>query len=161
MNGNRSDRQLRVVAGGESLLSSAGGGLLLQTARVSGLRRSLSEQLRPWRTPRAQHDPGKVVLDLIVAIALGGDCLADVAVVRSQPELFGLVASDPTVSRLIAALAAEPDAALAALREAHRRVRAGVWAAQSPVSVDGDVVIDIDATLVDAHSEKEGAQPTF
>ncbi len=134
MNSNRPGRQLRVVAGGESLLSSAGGALLLQTARVSGLRRALSEQLRPWRTRRAEHDPGKVVLDLVVAIALGGDCLADVAVVRSQPELFGPVASDPTVSRLISTLAADPDAALAALREAHRRARATAWAAQSPMA---------------------------
>ncbi len=71
-------------SGSESLLSSAGGSLLPGTARVTGLRRALSEQLRPWRTPRARHDPGKVALDLIVAIALGGDCLADVSVLRSQ-----------------------------------------------------------------------------
>jgi hypothetical protein len=53
----------------------------------------------PWRPPRSAHDPGKMVLDLAVAIALGGDRLADAAVVRAQPELFGRVASDPTISR--------------------------------------------------------------
>ena len=42
--------------------------------------------LSPWRAGRSVHDPGKMVLDLAVAIALGGDCLADVAVVRAQPE---------------------------------------------------------------------------
>ncbi len=161
MNSNRRSRGLRVVAGGESLLSSAGAALLLETARASGLDRALREQLRPWRSPRAQHDPGKIVLDLIVAIALGGDCLADVAVLRSQPQLFGSVASDPTVSRLIATLAGDADAALAALRQAHRQSRATAWTDQCPLPADGDVVIDIDATLVDAHSEKEGAQPTF
>ncbi|MGO9670136.1 MAG: hypothetical protein ACLPS1_16435 [Streptosporangiaceae bacterium] len=45
------------------------------------------------------HDQGKIVLDLAVAVALGGDCMADVAVVRAQPALFGPVASDPVVSR--------------------------------------------------------------
>lgn len=66
------------MVGGESLLSSAGGSLLVQTAAAVGLDRALSVCLAPWR---ARHDPGKVVLDLAVAIALGGDCLADLAVV--------------------------------------------------------------------------------
>ena len=50
--------------------------------------------------------------DLAVAVALGGDAAADIAVLRAQPGVFGPVASDPTVSRLIAALAADADAAL-------------------------------------------------
>jgi hypothetical protein len=79
---------VRVEAGGESLVSSAGGSMLLQTAAVSGLAECLSRALAPWRQPRSMHDPGKTVLDLAVAIALGGDCLADVAVVRAQPQLF-------------------------------------------------------------------------
>ena len=62
--------------------------MLLSTARVSGLAKSLSDGLAPWRTTRSVHDPGKTVLDLAVAIALGGDCLADIEVVRAQPELF-------------------------------------------------------------------------
>jgi hypothetical protein len=66
--------------------------------------------------PRAAHDPGKMVLDLAVAIALGGDCLADVAVVRAQPQLFGPVASDPTVSRLVDVLAGDYPAAVAAIQ---------------------------------------------
>jgi hypothetical protein len=51
------------------------------------------------------HSPGKIVTGL--ALALGGDCLADVAMLRSQPELPGPVASDPVVSRLVARLAAD------------------------------------------------------
>jgi hypothetical protein len=83
----RSGRSRRVLlaAGSESLLTSAGATLLAETARAAGLDRSLTEALAPWRAPRAAHDPGKVVLDLAVAIALGGDCLADLAVVRAQP----------------------------------------------------------------------------
>jgi hypothetical protein len=101
--------------------------LLLQCARVSGLRLGLSRQLRPWRAPRSVHDPGKTILDLAISIALGGDCLADAAVVRAQPELFGVVASDPTISRLIDALGDEPALAIAAIRRARGgRTRGGV-----------------------------------
>jgi hypothetical protein len=53
------------------------------------------------------HDPGKIVLDLAVMLAVGGDCPADVVALRGQPGLFGPVASDPTVSRLVEVLAAE------------------------------------------------------
>lgn len=161
MNSNRRSRGVQVVAGGESLISSAGGSLLIQTAAVVGLDRALSAQLSPWRAGRARHDPGKVVLDVAVAIALGGDCLADLAVVRAQPELFGQVASDSTVSRLIAGLAADAPGALAALRAARAQARERVWALDAPVAGDGPIVIDVDATIVLAHSEKEGATPTW
>ena len=161
MKSNRRSRRLQVVVGGELLLSSAGGSLLTATAATVGLDTVLSEQLRPWMAGRARHDPGKIVLDLAVAIALGGDCLSDLAVVRSQPDLFGHVASDPTVSRLIAALAADAEMSLVALRTARARARARVWELVPVTPRTGPVVIDIDATLVEAHSEKEGARPTF
>jgi hypothetical protein len=74
--------------------------LIRQVLRVSGVQRALSVALAPWRGPRATHDPGKIVCDVAPAVALGGDCLAELAVVRAQPGIFGPVASDPTVSRL-------------------------------------------------------------
>jgi Transposase DDE domain group 1 len=158
---NGREKRVEVVLGGESLVSSAGAALLVETARATGLSRGLAQALRPWRTVRSRHDPGAVVLDLAVAIALGGDCLADVAVVRAQPELFGEVASDPTVSRLIAALATDAPAAVAAIRAARAAARARVWRHRCPVAAHGRVVLDLDATIVLAHSEKEGATPTF
>ncbi len=160
MKRNGGSKRLRVVAGGESLISSAGASLLIDTARVSGLAAGLSAALEPWRRARAVHDPGKLVLDLAVAVALGGDCLADLALVRSQPGLFGPVASDPTVSRLIAELADDVDRVVPALRAARAAARERVWALHRPVA-DGPVIIDLDATLVTAHSEKEGAAPTY
>ena len=117
------------------MISSAGGSLLAQTATITGLDRALSTQLAPWRTGRARHDPGKVVLDLVV---------------RAQPDLFGEVASDPTVSRLISTLAADAPAARAT-------GRARVWQLREPVPEKGPVIIDLDATIVLAHSEQEGA----
>jgi hypothetical protein len=107
-----------VAAGGESLICSVGGVMLEQTARASGLDRLLGKRLAPWRLPLAVHDPGKIVLDLAVAaaVALGGDGAGDIAPMRAQPGVFGLVASDPTVSRLIARLAEDAEQAVAAIR---------------------------------------------
>ena len=61
-----------MIAGGESLMSHAGGTLLVETARRSRLAKELSNRLGPWRRPLAIHDPGKIVLELAVAVALGG-----------------------------------------------------------------------------------------
>jgi len=151
----------------ESLISSSGALLLREAIRVAGLDRGLSKALAPWRPGRAEHDPGKVLLDLATAVSLGGDCLADIAAVRAQPTIFGPVASDPTVSRLFAALAIDVDEAVAAIRQARAAARAAVWARRRPLAgtpgsrSGGQVIVDIDATLVTAHSDKEGAEPTF
>ena len=107
-------------ADGRGLVSQAGAVLLWETMRVTGLGRGLSESLARWRAPRAVHDPGKIVADLAAAVALGGDCLADIAVLREQPALAGPVASDPVVSRLVSALA---DDAPRALKQSGRRGR--------------------------------------
>ena len=152
---------VRVEGGSESLISSSGAAMLLATAAVSGLAVGLSRALGSWRPARAVHDPGKAVLDLVVAIALGGDCLADVAVLRAQPQLFGAVASDPSISRLIDALGVDSAAVIAAIRGARAAARAKVWGHRSPFAATGSVVVDVDATLVGAHSEKEGATPNF
>lgn len=151
----------------ESLISSSGALLVKEAVRVAGLDRSLSRALSSWRPPRATHDPGKVLLDLATAVALGGDCLADVAAVRAQPEVFGMVASDPTLSRVFAALAGDVDESVAAIRAARADARAAVWSRRRPLAgtpgrrSGGQVIVDIDATLVTAHSDKEGAEPTF
>jgi hypothetical protein len=97
--------KVTVPADGRGLVSQAGAVLLWETMRVTGPGRGLSQALERWRASRAVHDPGKIVADLAAAVALGGDCLADIAVQREQPGLAGPVASDPVVSRLIATLA--------------------------------------------------------
>ena len=154
-------------SGRESLGSSSGALLLRETIAAAGPGRGLSAGLSPWRRDRGVHDPGKVLLDVAAAVALGGDCLADLAAVRAQPAVFGPVASDPTVSRVFAALAADPDAAVAAIRAARAGARAAVWTRRRPLAGapgdrnGGQVIVDIDATLVTAHSDKEGAEPTF
>jgi Transposase DDE domain group 1 len=152
---------------GSSVLPNAGAVLLLRTAEAVGLTAVLSRAVTPWRRPLARHDPGKILLDLAVSLAIGGDCLADLAQLRTAPEVFGPVASDPTVSRLIDRLAAEAPAALAAIASASAAARAAAWSLAGEHAPDHDasaaspLVIDVDATLVTAHSEKEFAAPTF
>ncbi len=80
----------------------------------------------------AIHDPGKALLDLAISVAIGGDCLADIAQVRSESALFGKVASDPTASRLIDTLAADAPMALAAINTSRATVRARAWALLEP-----------------------------
>jgi len=158
---------LAVDGQGSSVVPNAGAVLLLRTAQAVGLTAALSEAVAPWRRPLARHDPGKVLLDLAVSLAVGGDCLADLAQLRAAPEVFGPVASDPTVSRLIDTLAGDAPAALAAIARARAVARARAWALAGEHAPDHHtdasrpLVIDVDATLVTAHSEKEYAAPTF
>jgi hypothetical protein len=159
--------RLAVDGSGRKVVSAAGGVLLTRTATAVGLDAALSAALARWRRPFARHDPGKIVLDLAVSLAMGGDCLADVAQLRAHPQVFGPVASDPTVSRCIDALAVDAPAALAAIATARATARTRAWAAAGEHAPDHDadaaapLVIDVDATLVTAHSEKEAAAPTF
>ncbi|TQN43618.1 DDE family transposase [Blastococcus colisei] len=148
-------------------VGQAGGVLLTETVRASGLDSAMAAALSPWRKPLAIHDPGKVILDLAVTLAVGGDCLADIALLRAEPRVYGPVASDPTVSRTIDALAADAPAALKAINTARATARAAVWALAGEHAPDhaadaaAPLIIDIDATLVTSHSEKEQAAPTF
>jgi hypothetical protein len=153
-----------VSADGKGLVSQAGAVLLWEAIRVSGLGRGLSDGLARWRAPRAVHDPGKIVADLAAAVALGGDCLADIAVLRGQPQLAGPVASDPVVSRLVTSLAGDLPRALKAIRAARAAARQRAWALAGDTAPGGDgglVTVDLDATIVIAHSEKEQAAPTW
>jgi hypothetical protein len=157
-------RKVAVSADGRGIVSQAGMLLLLETLRVTGLSRGLAGGLARWRAPRAVRDPGKIVTDLVVALALGGDCLADVAVLRAEPELAGPVASDPVVSRLVSALATDLPRALRAIRAARAAARERAWAlaGERAPGADGSLIgVDIDATIVLAHSEKEQAAATW
>jgi hypothetical protein len=156
--------KITASADGSGIVSQAGGLLLVQAAQLAGLGQGLSAGLARWRPSRAVHDPGKIVTDLVLAVALGGDCLADVAVLRAQPELSGPVASDPVVSRLIAALAADAPRALKAIRVARAAARERAWAlagATAPGAGGELIVLDVDATIVTSCSEKEQAAPTW
>ncbi len=97
---------------------------------------------------RGGHDPGRVVRDLAVMLADGGDCLADLRAIGDQAPLFGPIASASTAFRVIDQIASTPGL-LDALREAHARARAHVWKLAGPRE---RLTIDLDATLIGSHS---------
>jgi hypothetical protein len=156
--------KITASADGKGIVSQAGALLLAEAARVTGLGEALTAGLARWRAPRAVHDPGKIIADVVMTLALGGDCLADIAVLRSQADLAGPVASDPVVSRLVTTLAADAPRALRAIPKARAAARERAWDLAGDRAPGGDgslIPVDIDATIVIAHSEKEKTAPTW
>ena len=158
---------LKVDGQGSGLVSHAGTTALLAVAQKTGLDQALSEELTIWRKPLATHDPGKIVLDLAVAVAAGADCASDLSLLRTQPKVFGLIASDSTVFRTVAMLADDAPKALQALASATATARAAAWtaagehAADHGIDAEHPLILDMDATLLDSHSEKQSAAPTY
>lgn len=109
------------------------------------------------RERRSGHDPGRVVRDLAVMLADGGEALTDLGAIREQAPLFGEVASDPTAYRAIERIASDAGL-LEGLRVARKVAREHVW--ELGVAPER-VTIDLDATLLQSHSEKEGAAGNF
>jgi Transposase DDE domain group 1 len=148
---------VEVTADGEGLVSHAGTALLTQVADKTGLTRALSRELAPMRERRSGHDPGRVLRDLAVMLAGGGETLTDIGALREQAALFGAVASDSTAYRALERIAERPEL-LDGLRSARKDARERAW----ELGVGPErVTIDLDATLVGAHSEKEGAAGDF
>jgi Transposase DDE domain group 1 len=122
-----------------------------------GLTRALSLRLAVLKQRRRGHDPGRVIRDLAVMAADGGECVSDLGGLRDQQELFGSVASDSTAFRTIEKIASTPEL-LEGLREAHAKARERFWERHgAPESL----TIDVDATLIASHSEKEGAAGNY
>jgi hypothetical protein len=148
---------VEVTADGEGLVSHAGTALLGQVADKTGLTRALSRELSAMRERQGGHDPGRVVRDLCLMLADGGEALADLGAIREQAPLFGSVASDSTAYRVVERIAAEPEL-LDALRAARKGAREHAW----DLGVGPDrATTDLDATLIGAHSEKQGAAGNF
>ena len=148
---------VEVTADGAGLVSHAGSALLAQVADKVGLTQALSSGLAGLKQRRRGHDPGRVIRDLAVMLADGGECVSDLGAVRDQEALFGPVASDSTAFRMIDRIATEPGL-LGALRGAHARARGRFWELHgAPQSL----TIDVDATLITAHSEKEKAAGNY
>jgi hypothetical protein len=148
---------VEVSADGAGLVSHAGTALLGEVADTVGLTRALSSGLAAVKQRRRGHDPGIVVCDLAVMLADGGECVSDLAAVRDQDALFGRVASNATAFRMIDRVASTPGL-LDAVRAAHTRARARFWELNGPPE---SVTIDVDATLITCHSEKEHAAGNY
>ncbi len=162
-----------VTTDGTGVVSHAGTVLLAELADRIGLTAALSEATDGLRERRAGHDPGRVLLDVAVAIADGARTISDVQVLADQQGLHGpagSVASTPTIWRVLDGI---DDSMLSAIRLARAVARDRAWLARGELTgaeLPGSraagrlleqVVIDLDATLVTAHSDKEGAKGNF
>jgi len=155
VNRNLTRPRLKVSADGTNVVSHAGVRLLSDLADAIGLTGGLSIAMAPTKQRRRGHDRGHVLVDLAMSIADGGDAIADLAVLRNEPNLFGAVASDSTAWRTLDAV---DSAALKRIAVARAEARRQVWAAGAD---PGFYVIDFDGTLVTAHSDKDGAAPNY
>jgi hypothetical protein len=158
-----------VSADGRGVVGHAGTRLLADLADATGLTVAFSEALAPLRVRQSGHGPGRVAVDLAVMLADGGEAIADLAVLRNQADLFGPVASDPTAWRLLSTM---DGAALDRLRAARAQARELAWAQRIetrgalPASTAAGLpvpglVLDLDATIVICHSQKQSATPTY
>jgi hypothetical protein len=152
VNATSTVERLRLTGGDTSTAQLVGAHMLGELADRVGLSSAYSAAV-PWVGERApRHDRGRLLAQVAVMLAAGGRCVADIAALRDQPALFGTVASDPTVWRCFDAIT--PDV-LDELRAARADARAAVWARRRR---GGPVVLDLDASLVEIHSEhKQGA----
>ena len=148
---------VEVTPDGAGLVSHAGSALLAQVADMLGFTKRLSLALAVLKQRRRGHDPGRVIRDLAVMLGDGGECVSDLGAVRDQEALFGPVASDSTAFRVIDRVASEPGL-LDALRSAHARARERFWELHGAPE---RLTIDVDATLITAHSEKENAAGNY
>lgn len=155
VNGSARIGRLEIVADGDGLTGRVGSAAVAALADRVGLTAGLSRALAGRTTRCSVVDGGRVLRDLVVMLVDGGDAVSDLGALRDQPELFGHVASASTVARVIDAVGEQE---LELIREARAAARARAWAlGAAPRSV----TIDVDASLVASHSEKEGAAATY
>ena len=129
--------------------------LTVDTGLAAGWTTAL---LDTYKTVPTRHAPGRVLADLAVMIADGGDALTHLATLRDQSKLFGAVASEPTAWRAVDRV---DDAHLSELRAVRATARERAWAAGAGPDVSAGLVIDLDATITIAHSEKVNAAKTW
>jgi hypothetical protein len=110
-----------VVTGDDTQVASLVGlHLLGDLADRLGLTADFSAAI-PWTGERAPgHDRGRLMTQLAVMLAGGGECVSDMAALRDQPDLFGEVASAPTIWRAVDDI---DDVVLGVLRSARAAAR--------------------------------------
>ena len=159
MNGN-STRNLVVEGGGTQVVGHVGLHALGSFADRLGMGEALSDAVG-WRGPGVPgHDRGKVLTQIMLMLAGGGECCADIEFLGSQERLFAAVCSDSTVYQTFTETLDAP--AVARAREAVARIRSQVWTRSASTTGTGPMILDLDASLVEIHSEnKEGTAPHF
>ncbi len=158
MNGN-STVPVVVEGGGDQVVAHVGLHALGGFADRLGLGASLSARIPVTGERLPVHDRGKVLVQAMLMLAGGGEACADIEHLRSQPALFGSVASDSTLYRSLRHI---DGSTLAGVWEAIGEVRARVWRRSSATTGTATVVLDIDSSLHQIHSEnKAQAAPNY
>src|SRR5216684_8280090 len=170
MQPNGWDHALKVTSDGKGLVGHAGSILLRKAADQTGLSAVLSAALRK-KNASPLFDRGAALVSMAAAIALGATSMSDIAVLAHLAPVLGTAPSGPTVRRALD-LAGTPSV-LDRIARARARARAHAWKLieATPAgfpwlqiagkTLSGWVIIDMDATLVTASSDKEGAAPTW
>ena len=143
-------RRAVVEPGGSGVVAHVGLHAIGTFADRLGLGDLLSDKIISKGERRPVHDRGKALTQMALVLAGGGESCADIEHLRFQPELFGQVPSDSTVFRAIHEL---DGATLERLAAATSKVRAEIWRRSAATSGNDPVVLDIDASLVEIHSE--------
>ena len=149
MKRNRRLGRVVVTADGAGLVSHAGAELLREMAESTGLVDAWDRVLLGTYKALPVHMPGQVLADLAVAIADGATSISDLAALRDQPSLFGAVASAPTAWRVLDRVSVGH---LAGIRQGRAAARVAAWAAGAAPDLGGELHLDIDATILIAHS---------
>jgi hypothetical protein len=158
VNGN-STRRVVIEGGGEGVVAHVGLHALGSFADRLGLGDALSARIPPAGERLPVHDRGKVLTQAMLMLAGGGESCADIEALRAQEHLFGAVPSDSTLYRTFRQLG---PVMLEGVWEAMAGVRAQVWRRSSVTNTTEPVFLDMDATLVEVHSEnKDGTAPTY
>jgi len=148
-----------VEPGGDQVVAHVGLHALGGLADRLGLGDALSARIAATGERAVFHDRGKVLVQSMLMLAGGGESCADIEHLRSQAELFGDVASDSTLYRTFRRIDA---ATLAGLWEAVAETRVKVWRRSGATTGKAPVVLDIDASLVEIHSEnKQGTAANY
>jgi hypothetical protein len=152
---------------GQALVSHAGLGVLTGFLNAVGFRKLCEDRFSQFVPSMAVHRPGRILGSLAVMLAAGGEQVTDVDQLRAAPALFGTVASEATISRFMARVKDQPEAFAYGFATMQRTLRSKVWAAagkRNPgrrATAADPLIIDIDASLVHVHSEKEKAAGTY
>jgi hypothetical protein len=151
--------RVRVEGGGEQVVAHVGLHALGAFADRLGVGDSLSARIPVTGERFPVHDRGKVLVQAMLMLAGGGEACSDIERLRAQERLFGSVPSDSTLYRTLRSI---DGAVLHGLWEAMAEVRADVWRRSAATSGSAPVVLDVDSSLVEVHSEnKEGTGPTY
>jgi hypothetical protein len=155
-----STRRVVVEPGGDQVAAHVGLHALGAFADALGLGAALSERIPVSGKRLPLHDRGKVLVHQMLVLAGGGESCADIEYLRVEDDLFADVCSDSTLYRTFTESLDEET--LPEVKAGFAEVRQAVWRRARLTRGTDPVVLDIDASLIDVHSEhKEGTAPNY